>query len=710
MREAELLICRPFFPTKKLADIDVNCYFVDLKNLDVVSILEVSRAYGLIYMERTIYAVLKKEISEISDKVTVIDDIITESDEDINNIPVAFLPSSDTHVHSMLPISKCFPNHIYLIPDMKSKEEGASAALKQHGESYIEIAYDATSCPVLEKFRPRFVFCLTDWTSEFYAVKRILENTGSVFVALQEGPEDWHFRTRNRMDVLNHYRNADVIFATGAKTFNYIRPKFFAVTGNPKVSTVEYTKWPKLPKVLINCNFTYTETKPPYESKRELWMDSVLRVCKKIGIDYIISKHPRDFSTWDNEPIINSNAFSLREQIDQCSICISRFSTVIYEALCRGRVAVYYNIHMEPMPLYQDESNNVVQCVLEEGELENLLKKHITDYQRHIDHKDIELYLNKHMSKMDGKVNERILNMLSKISSNKVDEEADVLNAYVKQERSHLTEKQQLLEGHRNIVVLFDYENIPNDVYKQWIDVAEQLSDAGWKVFLVLRRFTDAFTSYMHYKEHQRIEVMLTKDYLLDFCGVPIDYTLVSQELMTIEEYKTGLQNILNKSRELICFDTPQLSAIMSVMQIKSSNTVKSDCSSQKNPLEQFVFPYHLFPKGSNIVIYGAGNVGKDFYRQLSSSCQYIKNAGIVDKNADKTSVGTIPVRPVSDLKNIKFDYVLIAIKNKKNADDARYMLLDMGIKDDRIVWAGNMYSRDDFYKNYYFDHLERKH
>lgn len=117
------------------------------------------------------------------------------------------------------------------------------------------------------------------------------------------------------------------------------------------------------------------------------------------------------------------------------------------------------------------------------------------------------------------------------------------------------------------------------------------------------------------------------------------------------------------------------------------------------------IFPYHLFKEGETIVIYGAGDVGRKFYQQ-AKDYGWVKCVAIVDKNADKINIHGIPVAPVGALKQFKFDKVLISMTNEKWADEAKETLIRMGIGEERIKWAGKIYWREHFYRQYWFEYL----
>lgn len=122
---------------------------------------------------------------------------------------------------------------------------------------------------------------------------------------------------------------------------------------------------------------------------------------------------------------------------------------------------------------------------------------------------------------------------------------------------------------------------------------------------------------------------------------------------------------------------------------------------------QSYIFPYHRFKEGEQVAIYGAGESGKAFYAQLQRQ-NYLKSAGIVDKRAGNIATTDFPVRPVEALKQMSFDALLIAVINEKAAKEIRADLIRMGIAEEKIRWQGNVYTRDDYYENYYFPLLRR--
>lgn len=97
----------------------------------------------------------------------------------------------------------------------------------------------------------------------------------------------------------------------------------------------------------------------------------------------------------------------------------------------------------------------------------------------------------------------------------------------------------------------------------------------------------------------------------------------------------------------------------------------------------RYMFPFDKVKTGKEIVLYGAGEVGKAYKSQIDM-INYCKNVVWVDKNYKLYNrpeiVGTNNIR-WSD-----FDYIVIAIANKHIAEDARNDLLNMGAPEKIIV------------------------
>lgn len=96
----------------------------------------------------------------------------------------------------------------------------------------------------------------------------------------------------------------------------------------------------------------------------------------------------------------------------------------------------------------------------------------------------------------------------------------------------------------------------------------------------------------------------------------------------------------------------------------------------------RWIFPFDKVVKDSEIVIYGAGDVGATYYHQIEK-VKYAKIKAWVDKNYNLYDE---KVRDVSYILNIGFDYLVIAIDSAAIRDSVRDWLIDNGIDDKKIV------------------------
>jgi glycosyltransferase involved in cell wall biosynthesis len=89
---------------------------------------------------------------------------------------------------------------------------------------------------------------------------------------------------------------------------------------------------------------------------------------------------------------------------------------------------------------------------------------------------------------------------------------------------------------------------------------------------------------------------------------------------------------------------------------------------------------------GKKIVIYGAGKVGTDYWKQMSSysDCHIV---AWVDKNYDEIKCSYREIQSVETVENIGFDYIIVAVAREEVYQQIREELLQNGIIDEKIVW-----------------------
>ncbi len=100
-----------------------------------------------------------------------------------------------------------------------------------------------------------------------------------------------------------------------------------------------------------------------------------------------------------------------------------------------------------------------------------------------------------------------------------------------------------------------------------------------------------------------------------------------------------------------------------------------------------FRFPFEKVKQGSSIIIYGFGDVGREYWRQ-SQKDDYCTCLGFADRNYEQYTQYAIPViNPLQITSNLNFDYIVIALKGENNAEDAKKILLNNRIPDEKIIY-----------------------
>lgn len=98
-------------------------------------------------------------------------------------------------------------------------------------------------------------------------------------------------------------------------------------------------------------------------------------------------------------------------------------------------------------------------------------------------------------------------------------------------------------------------------------------------------------------------------------------------------------------------------------------------------------FPENLVSKDSRVILYGAGDIGTNYYN-------YIKETGVcqmtawVDAAADNYRDTGKDVRNIETIFQVEYDFLLIAVMAKKTAQSIRMDLCKRGVSDSKILWV----------------------
>ena len=109
----------------------------------------------------------------------------------------------------------------------------------------------------------------------------------------------------------------------------------------------------------------------------------------------------------------------------------------------------------------------------------------------------------------------------------------------------------------------------------------------------------------------------------------------------------------------------------------------------KNNSSDAFSVQVYKFPEsnrliGKRIVLYGAGNVGVDYYSQI---CRIPDCKIVLWVDTQKKSYNTYcEIGSVDDISQAEYDVIVIAIKSLETGKKIKLNLMQMGIKEERIL------------------------
>ena len=90
--------------------------------------------------------------------------------------------------------------------------------------------------------------------------------------------------------------------------------------------------------------------------------------------------------------------------------------------------------------------------------------------------------------------------------------------------------------------------------------------------------------------------------------------------------------------------------------------------------------------KGKKIVIFGAGDVGRDYYAQFEKYRE-IQIIAWIDSNWESIQSDHVQITGIDRLTDLEFDHTVIAVSSERMAGEIKYMLLACGCPAEKIVW-----------------------
>lgn len=112
----------------------------------------------------------------------------------------------------------------------------------------------------------------------------------------------------------------------------------------------------------------------------------------------------------------------------------------------------------------------------------------------------------------------------------------------------------------------------------------------------------------------------------------------------------------------------------------------KQTINIESDNAEKWLLPYGYLENNSQVALYGAGDVGKSYFRQLQrSDCFFL--CAWADKNYQKILTTEYKVISPEQLLNIDFDTLIIGVAEIEMAMDIMDDLTELGIPAQKLVW-----------------------
>uniref|UniRef100_UPI004026CE0C glycosyltransferase family 2 protein n=1 Tax=Lachnospira eligens TaxID=39485 RepID=UPI004026CE0C len=100
---------------------------------------------------------------------------------------------------------------------------------------------------------------------------------------------------------------------------------------------------------------------------------------------------------------------------------------------------------------------------------------------------------------------------------------------------------------------------------------------------------------------------------------------------------------------------------------------------------EEYLYPFTKVKKGARVVVYGAGNIGRNIVGHLINNEYYILN-GWINTTIPKENIFKIDIKKVVDIGTLKYDYIIIATNRKIYVNQMKENLKALGVKEEKIV------------------------
>ena len=105
----------------------------------------------------------------------------------------------------------------------------------------------------------------------------------------------------------------------------------------------------------------------------------------------------------------------------------------------------------------------------------------------------------------------------------------------------------------------------------------------------------------------------------------------------------------------------------------------------QNKDSNDILFPFGTVLPGEMILIYGAGNVGRKYLKQIRET-NYCVLQGFIDKDTAKKTIDDVKIYGIDSIKNIYYDHIVIALKSPLQQALVKDDLISKGVEPEKII------------------------
>lgn len=310
--------------------------------------------------------------------------------------PVLFCPFNDTHVHTLAPISRLFAESRFLLSGAPQAER-AEETLKS-----FNLEYCTGPATKVARIKPSVLVLAKDWSLDAQRLIAVARKEGIPVACLQEGPV--RFGCDHRM------QRCDYPLVQGPAMLRFLDHKVYFVTGNARFDGLNPTQLPPDTVVMLNCNFG----KNSFERCR--WLDAAASACLDAGVDFFVSRHPRDKGDMPDYPTRHSMPDVIHAHLADSSIVVTSHSSIIYEAMLMGRTVICHDPPRgKRIQTFEEDQTGALVNSHSKTELLEALKQALcppSQQQR----SRIDLFLDLHCGGREGKAAYRCASAIEAIS------------------------------------------------------------------------------------------------------------------------------------------------------------------------------------------------------------------------------------------------------------------------------------------------------